>query len=262
MPSESKRLLLAEDSPDQSELILLAFRRKDPGSKIKIVENGQACLGALDQESFDAVLLDYSLPKMTGIEVLRRMREKGITLPVIMITGQGDESIAVEAMKVGAADYIIKTKNYFETLPAVVENAVRKHRLEANMQAASLKTRRLYEISLSIMKERKIQVLAQRLISGARRLFQTEGAILLLIHPGTSEIHQAFSEGIDLQNDSLQGAVSSAGVFGLAYIEKKPMVIEAADEHPLWASTPAHQPPCARYSRSRSSSRGTASAGS
>jgi diguanylate cyclase (GGDEF)-like protein len=243
MPSEPKRLLLVEDSPDQSELILRAFRRDDPTSRISIVENGQACLGILDREPFDAVMLDYSLPQMTGLDVLRRMREKGFTLPVIMITAQGDESIAVESMKVGAADYIIKAKNYFETLPTVVENAIRKYRLEANVQAASLKTRRLYEISLSIMKERKIEVLAQRLVSGAKRLFQTEGAVLLLIHPGTSEIHRAFSEGIDLPMDSLQGAVSSAGVFGLAFTEKKPLVIETADEHPLWASTPAHRPP-------------------
>lgn len=243
MPSESKRLLLVEDSPDQSELILRAFRREDPAYRISIVENGQACLGILDREPFDAVLLDYSLPKMTGLEVLRLMREKGFTLPVIMITGEGDESIAVEAMKVGAADYIIKAKNYFETLPTVVENAVRKHRIEENMQAVSLKTRRLYEISLSIMKERKIEVLAKRLISGTKRLFQTEGAVLLLIHPATSEIQQAFSEGIDLPTDSFKGAVSSAGVFGLAYTEKKPLVIETADEHPLWAYTPVHRPP-------------------
>jgi diguanylate cyclase (GGDEF)-like protein len=243
MPLESKRLLLVEDSPYQSEVILRVFQRKDPGLKITTVGNGEACLGVLDRESFDAVVLDFSLPKMTGLEVLRQLREKGISLPVIMIAGQGDESFAVEAMKVGAADYIIKTKNYFEALPAAVEDAVRKHRLEANMQAASLKTRRLYEISLSIMKERRIEVLAQRLTSGAKRLFQTQGAVLLLIHPGTSEIHHAFSDGIDLQIVLSPGAVSTAGVFGLAYIEKKPMVIEAVDKHPIWASTPTHQPP-------------------
>jgi diguanylate cyclase (GGDEF)-like protein len=242
MPLEYKRLLLVEDSPDQSELILRAFHRQDPVAQITIVGNGQACLGILDREPFDAVVLDYNLPKMTGLDVLRRIREKGIALPVVMITGQGDESIAVEAMKVGAADYIIKTKNYIETLPTVVEDAVRKHRRDANMQAASLKTRRLYEISLSIMKERRIEVLAQRLTSGAKRLFQTQGAVLLLIHPGTSEIHRAFSDGIDLQIQPSPGAVSSAGVFGLAYTEKKPLVIEAADKHPIWATTPPHQP--------------------
>ncbi|HUK56167.1 MAG TPA: diguanylate cyclase [Nitrospiria bacterium] len=243
MPSESIRLLLVEDSPDQSELILRAFRRKDPGSRITTVQDGQACLDALERSPFDAVLLDYNLPHMTGLDVLRRLREKGINTPVIMITGQGDESIAVETMKVGASDYITKTKNYFETLPAVVENAVKKYRLETNMRETSLRTRRLYEISLSITKERKIEVLAQRLVYGAKRLFETQGAVLILIHPETSEIHQAFSEGIDLQTDALKGPVSLAGVFGLAYIEKKPMVIEAADQHPLWRSTPAHEPP-------------------
>jgi diguanylate cyclase (GGDEF)-like protein len=242
MPPESKRLLLVEDSPDQAELILRVFHRKAPDFQMTTVENGQACLDALGEASFDAVLLDYSLPRMMGLEVLLHIREQGINVPVIMITGQGDESIAVEAMKVGAADYIIKAKNYFETLPGVTECAIKKHRQETSRQEDSLRTRRLYEISLSITKERKIDVLAQRLIHGTQRLFQTQGAVLLLILPETSEIQQAFFEGIELRADAFKGAVSSAGVFGLAYTERKAMVIEAANQHPLWASTPNHQP--------------------
>jgi diguanylate cyclase (GGDEF)-like protein len=242
MPSESKRLLLVEDSPDQAELILRVFHRKASDFQMTAVENGQACLDALGGTFFDAVLLDYSLPKMTGLEVLLRIRRQGINVPVIMITGQGDESIAVEAMKVGAADYIIKAKNYFETLPSVVESAIKKHRQETSRQEDSLRTRRLYEISLSITKERKFEVLAQRLIHGAQRLFQTQGAVLLLIHPETFEIQHAFSGGIELNSDAFKGTVSSAGVFGLAYTERKAIVIEAADQHPLWASTPDHQP--------------------
>jgi len=238
----TKNVLLVEDSPDQCELVLRVFHRKGSEFRITTVENGSACLEKLGGEPFDAVLLDYSLPKMTGLDVLRQIRERGTTVPVIMVTGQGDESVAVEAMKIGAADYIIKSKDYFETLPMVVESVIRKHRLETNFQEASLRARRLYEISISITKERKIEVLAQRLVHGAKRLFQTQGAILLLVHPGGFEIHQAFSEGVDLQTDSLKGAVTSAGVFGLAYVEKRPMVVEAADRHPTWAATPAHQP--------------------
>lgn len=243
MLPESKRLLLVEDNPDQSELILRIFHQKVSGFEITTVEDGQAGLDAMGRASFDAVLLDYNPSKMTGLEVLLRMRERGINIPVIMITGQGDGLVAVEAIKAGAADYIIKTKDYFEALPSVVESAIKKYRIETNRQQDSLKIRRLYEISLSIMKERKIEVLAQRLLHGIQRLFQTQGAVLLLIHPETSEIQHAFSEGINVHADAFKGSVSSAGVFGLAYIEKRTKVIKAADQDPLWASTPPHQPP-------------------
>ncbi|MBI3812317.1 MAG: diguanylate cyclase [Nitrospirae bacterium] len=242
MRPESRHLLLVEDSPDQSELILRAFRRKNPEFKITAVENGPACLDALRDATFEAVLLDFSLPRMTGLEVLSQIREQGMKLPVIMITGQGDEAVAVKAMKAGASDYIIKTKNYFETLPMVVENAVKKHRLVTDLEEASSRARRLYEVSLSITKERKIDVLARTLIRGANQLIKTQGAVLLIVPPDQPETTVIFSDGVDIQAGTFNGSIASAGLFGSAYLEKRPVVIEAVQEHSRWGATPAHQP--------------------
>ena len=113
------KILLVEDNVDQRELTLRAFRKKDPGLQVTAVENGPACLEMLRQGHFDAIILDYSLPMMNGIEVLSQIQAKGCPLPVIMVTGQGDEKIAVEAMKRGAYDYIIKSQNDHQALPSV-----------------------------------------------------------------------------------------------------------------------------------------------
>ena len=108
MANKPVKILLVEDNVDQRELTLRAFQKENPDIRITPVETGPACLAALGEGSFDAVILDYSLPMMNGIEVLSEIQTKGYTVSVIMVTGRGDEKIAVEAMKRGACDYIIK----------------------------------------------------------------------------------------------------------------------------------------------------------
>lgn len=111
MANKPVKILLVEDNVDQRELTLRAFQKKNPDIRITPVETGPACLAALGEGRFDAVILDYSLPMMNGIEVLSEIQTKGYTVSVIMVTGRGDEKIAVEAMKRGACDYIIKRQN-------------------------------------------------------------------------------------------------------------------------------------------------------
>src|SRR5207244_13586580 len=62
----------------------------------------------LELNSFDCVLLDYNLPSSDGLQVMQKMREKGIRTAVVALTGYGDEQTAVELMKAGAADYLSK----------------------------------------------------------------------------------------------------------------------------------------------------------
>ena len=236
------QLLLVEDNSDQREIIIRAFRKKDPAIRITTTENGPACLEMLGRGHFDAIILDYSLPMLDGLEVMGQIQQQGYTVPVIMVTGQGDEQVAVEAMKRGAYDYIIKTRNYQETLPIVVQKVIEKNQLRKRLDEASLRTHRLYEISLSVTKKRRVEVLIGTLVEGARQLIQAEAALLLLIDPERAEVHQVSSSGFQIDPAALQGPVSSTGFFGLAYTQQQPVVIETPDQHPLWRTTPTHQP--------------------
>lgn len=236
------RLLLVEDSPDQRELIGNSFYEEDQAVQITEVEDGPACLEALSRSRFDAIILDYSLPRMNGLEVLRQIKERAYTVPVVMVTGQGDERIAVEAMKRGAYDYIIKSPSYLETLPVVVLKAVEKYQLKSSLEKASLRTRQLYEVSLSIAKERKLETLATTLMRGARQLMKTQGALFFLIDPEREEITMTAFSGIEVQEKALLGPVAAAGLLGLAYTVQQPVVIEAPDLHPRWGETPTLQP--------------------
>ena len=77
----------------------------------------------LDKEQPSCVLLDYSLPGRNGVEVLKRIRSRHPFLPVVMLTGQGNENVAVAAMQHGAQNYISKSSITLETLEHVVRMA-------------------------------------------------------------------------------------------------------------------------------------------
>ena len=76
----------------------------------------------------DIVLADYSLPRMTGLEALRLLQEEGVDVPFILVTGTQNEEVAVECMKAGADDYILKTS--LKRLPSALSNALKKHQAE------------------------------------------------------------------------------------------------------------------------------------
>jgi len=158
------RILLVEDNIDELELMVTALTEKDASIKVTEAATGKAALKYLAETYYDLILLDYSLPDMTGIEVLEQIRARRLDSPVIMVTGQGAEPIAVEAMKQGAQDYIVKTGNYHEALPMSVEKTLELNRLKMELDEASLRSRRLYEILLSITKEQKIDALAEQFI--------------------------------------------------------------------------------------------------
>jgi diguanylate cyclase (GGDEF)-like protein len=243
MVKEPVKILLVEDNIDQKELTLRAFRKKDPDLRITTVETGPACLESLGKGRFDAVILDYSLPMMNGIEVLSEIQTRGYTVPVIMVTGQGDEKIAVEAMKRGAYDYIIKDQNYHQTLPPVIRKVIDQYRLKNRLEINAQRVHRLYELSLSLATERKILVLGDTLVEGAKDLMDAEGALLFLIDTEQGEILQTSFAGVAFKGGPPQGPFSKAGLFGLAYQERQPILIENPQEHLLAGSTPALQSP-------------------
>ena len=112
-------VLIVEDDLGIAELI--KEQLEDHGYNTWHTKNAKEALSYLHENSPYLMLLDYSLPDMSGKELLSDLKEKhkGIP-PFIVTTGQGDERIAVEMMKLGARDYIIKDRNFLDILPAVV----------------------------------------------------------------------------------------------------------------------------------------------
>jgi DNA-binding response OmpR family regulator len=71
-------------------------------------------------------LLDYGLPDMTGIDFLKKMRETGVVSPVLLLTGRDDRNSAVESMKQGASDYLVKSDEEYENIASTIKQIVIK----------------------------------------------------------------------------------------------------------------------------------------
>jgi signal transduction histidine kinase len=147
MAARLKLLLIDDDDLDR-----LAVKRalQKAGVDAEVVEQAgrDPALAALQQERFDCVLLDYQLPGSNGIETLTAIRAAGHRVPVVALTGQGDEELAVALMKAGAADYLNK-------------NALAPERLERSLRYAMALHRADEERRLLLVREQQAREQAQ-----------------------------------------------------------------------------------------------------
>jgi signal transduction histidine kinase/CheY-like chemotaxis protein len=95
-------------------------------------------IALLQQQQFDCVFLDDRLPDGDGLSLVQQVRALGMNLPLVVLTGQGDEQIAVQVMKAGAYDYLSKSQLSAESLAQTLRNAIRLHRAEIAAREANL----------------------------------------------------------------------------------------------------------------------------
>ena len=124
-----RSILCVEDDAGLARLLQKRLGRL--GFTIDLAERGKESIAKAGAQAYDLILLDYNLPDITGFDVLRSLKANGIETPVIIMTTAGDERLAVEALTLGAADYIVKDvgQAYFDLLPAVMGAAHSKDQL-------------------------------------------------------------------------------------------------------------------------------------
>jgi diguanylate cyclase (GGDEF)-like protein len=116
--SNTSPILIIEDDPGFAELMETTLT--EDGYSCRCVASGREALGWIADNSPLMIILDYSLPDMTGARFIEQMRDLGVTIPFIMVTGRDDASLAVQMMKIGACDYLLKDTTFLDRLPAVV----------------------------------------------------------------------------------------------------------------------------------------------
>jgi DNA-binding NtrC family response regulator len=117
------RVLLVDDEKDFAEM--LSLRLQEIGEKVHVAYNGMECLDKLSKLNIDVVILDVKMPGMNGIETLTEIKKRFPLVEVIMLTGHATTESAVEGMKRGAYDYLLKPSN-FDELVVKLENARKK----------------------------------------------------------------------------------------------------------------------------------------
>jgi CheY-like chemotaxis protein len=164
VPADASVVLVVDDDKDQRFLLERALTRA--GHEVRTAADGAEALDRL--AGVDLVLLDYRLPDMSGIDVLRSLSRR--TGPaVVMVTAEGNEDVAVEAMRVGAVDYLVKARTYIEDLPGVVERALR-HRDVAR------RARELQRLAVVVHSAMDRSAMCAEIVQGARELLRAGSA--------------------------------------------------------------------------------------
>ena len=150
---ETVRVLYAEHNSFDVSLTRREFARAAPHLQLEVVDSADEVLARLDGGvAADAVypdilLLDYRLPGMDGLELARRIRsERGLDIPVILVTGQGTEELAAQALRLGVDDYVLKSGGYLKGLPVLVDQVVARGRLRREQAALAESERRYRQV--------------------------------------------------------------------------------------------------------------------
>ncbi len=124
---QRKQILAVDDEPNMRRLLEISLRQA--GYKALSAENGKEAIEILKHESVDLVVSDLHMPGMNGLELLKELNKQNESLPFIMVTAQGEISTAVEAMKLGASDYILRPFD-LEVLEVAIAKALDIQRLK------------------------------------------------------------------------------------------------------------------------------------
>jgi len=216
MNDEQINILMVEDNTDHAILAKMCLERQ-PNYYVKIVSSSEGCLAALKKEQYNIVLLDYNLPMEDGLSILKRLQKQSYSeAPVVLVTGHGHEKVAVEAMKAGAFDYVVKSGDYPGILPIVVKRVTDKFRIykeKKRMEAELIIRNDELEVINAISEVVNQSLIVEEILRGAvaklvEKLKLDAGAVYLAL-PGSDAFSKKASMGaFDQVTDSLSLALA------------------------------------------------------
>ncbi len=173
MLKETFRFLIVDDDEVDRMTLQRALRKGGFQFDWKEATNAQSALAVIEQETFDCAFIDYYLPDQDGLSLLKTLRARGMRVPILVLTGQSDEQVAVELMKAGASDYLNKTRISPAQISQMVLRSLRLYRAEERAISIQEQLResnallRIQNVELERQK-RQIQVQNLQLIEAAR----------------------------------------------------------------------------------------------
>ncbi len=179
---------------DDSEVDRVTYRRylesaNNPNWHIIDCESAEDALQLCYKDCPDVILLDYILSDMNGLEFLQDLAEHVEILPVVMMmTGQGSEQVAVEAMKHGARDYLIKDSITAQNLVAAMVNALTEQKLRAQLDRQHRQRELFLSIALQISHLIELPQILQTAVDGARELLGCDRTVIYQLRPNLSGI--------------------------------------------------------------------------
>ncbi len=128
MNGESSKILVVDDDPFVRQL--MEYVLESEGYTVETAEDGAQALQMWTSgaEGIDAVISDMNMPEMNGLELVKALRDAGVDVPILLLTGDGDAPIAEQALKNGASGYLVKDENIEDTLPDALKEILEGYR--------------------------------------------------------------------------------------------------------------------------------------
>lgn len=189
-------ILYMEDDPLTARIVQKRLERA--GYVVELARDGSAGLKRCDDRGFDIVLVDKNMPRMDGLEVIRILSSRQSPPATVMLTASGDEVSAVQAMKMGASDYIVKDPDgvYLDLLPAVVLQVLHQREMEeARRRAEEEKERLIVELQEALANVKVLRGLLP-MCSSCKRIRDDKGYWAQLEHYLEQHSEAAFSHGL------------------------------------------------------------------
>ncbi len=150
------RILIVEDDECLREIIQSAITKS--GYSTLGAANGAEAIAMVGAGGCDALLIDQNLPDMKGREIIESLAADGVALPFIVMTGQGDERLAVEMMRLGATDYLVKDMEFLDMLPVAVDRLFKSVATERALHESDADREKLRE---QLYQTRKMEAIGQ-----------------------------------------------------------------------------------------------------
>lgn len=138
MTRDPIRIIYIDDSPFDRELVRDALEREQSGFQLTLATTQHELKNYLTNSEFDLVLSDFNIAGFEGLEVIELVNEFQPNLPVVIVTGTGSEEIAVDALKMGAADYVIKTPDHIRRLHHTILQVMENQFLQQEKEKAQI----------------------------------------------------------------------------------------------------------------------------
>lgn len=164
------KILSVEDKDDDFQ-VMYNFLKDNNQIKLLHVRNIKDAVHTLEGNRFDMIFLDYVLPDGDGMDLLRTIDKKKVDIPVVIITGQGDELIASQVIQAGAYEYLPKANINYKSLSRIINNTLEKHRLKKEVKIA---VKKMAEMSIrdeltGLYNRRYFIEALERELAGAKR---------------------------------------------------------------------------------------------
>ncbi len=180
------RILYVDDYPLDRELVRDALKQDDCGIELVEAASREQFEAKLETGGFDAVISDFNILGFEGLQVLEAVHAKDPQLPVVIVTGTGSEQVAAEAIKRGAADYVIKTPRHIRHLPLTIQAVLEKKELETCRKEAEDALRESNELLSLFMKHSPIYAFIKEVSQkDSRFLMASENFIEVVGVPGS-----------------------------------------------------------------------------